>query len=89
MVKMSDNMGTSLGLERFMFFSVLFMIGVHICACIWMATATSFAQFAVNGDGKETVTFPGTWVEALRKDPHDLEEVDLHHLYASSFYWAV
>lgn len=83
-VKMTKNTGTNLGLERFGFFIICFMLGLHIAACVWIVTATIFSVTIKEND-EEIKVFPGTWIgEKIgnRTAPHD-------ELYAFAFYWAV
>ena len=63
------------GMERLLFFLIVFMILSHLASCLWIIIATLY-----NPDG----SFKGTWMEKFE----EYEESN-NNIYIVAFYWII
>ena len=55
---LNEYMQLGLGLERYIFFAMLSVIGIHIVTCLWII-------FPQNVDSEQNISYEGTWMEKL------------------------
>ena len=72
---LNEYMQLGLGLERYIFFAMLSVIGIHIVTCLWII-------FPQTVDSDHTITYKGTWMEGM----HDKSNFEI---YSVSFYWCI
>lgn len=73
----SEWMKLGLGMERLMFFIIIFILMIHLSACLWIITAT------INSSTEEN-NYEGTWLHGF-----STQDLTKSQLYAVSIYWSV
>lgn len=77
---MQEFLKVGLGFERLFFFVLVFFLGMHIAACMWLIAASFSASEDIIED-KIYMNYDDTWISSF-------PSYEPNQLYTVSMYWA-